>query len=85
MSDTETSQAALSRPDEPIRRLDCTCCGESFHGRQFHNQDTGHGMGPCCAERVLHHRPFGLDAMSLAEFERCYGVRGYHYDIPVQS
>lgn len=66
-----------------IRTLYCTCCGERFKGRQFHNQDTGHGMGPCCADRVLNHRPFGRDAMSLAEFERTYGVRGIHFDVEV--
>ena len=65
----------------PIRRLYCTCCGESFYGRQFHNQDIGHGMGPCCADHVLNHRPFGRESMGLAEFERTYGNRGVHFDI----
>lgn len=69
-------------PAVPVRRLYCCCCGGSFQGRQFHNQDTGHGMGECCAERVLNHKPFGHDAMTLAEFERCYGVRGYHFALP---
>ncbi len=64
-----------------IRRLYCTCCGESFQGRQFHNQDTSYGMGPCCATRVLNHRPFGHEPMSLEEFERTYGIRGYNFDI----
>ena len=67
----------------PVRRLTCTCCGESFQGRQFHNQDTGFGMGECCAERVLNHKPFGHDSMGIEEFERTYGVRGYHFDVHV--
>jgi predicted nucleic acid-binding Zn ribbon protein len=65
----------------PIRRLYCTCCGEVFQGRQFHNQDTGYGMGECCADRVLAHRPFGHEPMSPAEFDRTYGVRGVHFGI----
>ena len=70
---------------QAIRTLYCTCCGEQFQGRQFHNQDTGHGMGPCCADRVLEHRPFGHEAMSLAEFERTYGTRGIHFDVEVTA
>jgi len=30
---------------KPVRRLVCCCCGGSITGRQFHNQDTGHGLG----------------------------------------
>ena len=80
-TDTQIAQAVLARPDKPIRTLRCTCCSESFRGRQFHNQDTGFGMGPCCAARVLAHKPFGHEAMSLAEFEHTYGLRGYHFDV----
>ncbi len=68
-----------------IQTLYCTCCGERYKGRQFHNQDIGHGMGECCAERVLNHRPFGHEPMTLAEFERTYGVRGVHYGLTKES
>lgn len=77
MNDTNLSPVA-----SPVRRLTCTCCGESFQGRQFHNQDLGYGMGECCAERVLNHHPFGHESMGIVEFERSYGLRGYHFDIP---
>jgi len=76
---TTTTDDRLARASEPVRRLYCTCCGGVFQGRQFHNQDIGHGMGECCAERVLNHRPFGHDSMGVVEFERTYGVRGYHF------
>ena len=66
---------------QPIRTLSCCCCGERFQGRQFHNQDTGFGMGPCCADWVLNRRPFGHEQMTLEEFERTYGKRGLHFGI----
>lgn len=65
----------------PIRNLYCCCCGGSIRGRQFHNQDTGHGMGECCADRVLNHRPFGHEPMSLEEFQRTYGIAGVNYGV----
>lgn len=62
----------LSHPDltKPVRGLTCTCCGSAFKGRQFHNQDTGYGLGDCCVEYV---RP------RVDDVERTYGVAGVHY------
>ena len=50
-------------------------------GRQFHNPDTGYGLGDCCANFIRLHRPFGEDPMSADEIERTYGRKGYHYEI----
>ena len=75
----------MSETDKQVRTLYCTCCGEQFKGRQFHNQDTGYGMGPCCADWVMNRRPFGHDPMTLEEFERCYGKRGYNFDFCTMS
>lgn len=77
----EAAHIAFPPKPLPVQRLSCTCCGESFRGRQFHNQDTGYGMGPCCADWVLNRRPFGHDPVSLEEFERTYGKRGFHFAI----
>jgi hypothetical protein len=58
---------------KPRRRLACCCCGESFMGRQFANQDTGHGLGPCC-DSYVSSRGYSEDAI-----RRTYGVRGVHW------
>ena len=81
--------AALAKPavkrEEPIRRLTCTCCGESFKGRQFHNQDIGYGLGDCCLERIRTHRPFGHEPMTEDEIRRTYGIEGIHYNLPAEA
>lgn len=59
---------------KPIRRLYCTCCGAVIRGRQFHNQDTGHGMGACCID-------FASRNMSADDVRRTWGVRGVHFDL----
>jgi hypothetical protein len=83
VSEASDSQAAiLLIVFGPVRRLYCCCCGGNFQGRQFHNQDTGYGMGPCCADQVLKHRPFGQEPMSLEEFQRTYGIAGVNFDVP---
>lgn len=64
---------------QPIRTLYCACCGSQFKGRQFFNQDTGHGLCYACS--------FSIPARSVREpytvesFERCYGVRGVHHAV----
>lgn len=60
----------------PVRRLLCTCCGGVYQGRQFSNQDTGHGLGPCCVEYV---KP------RVEDLERTYGVDGVHYNVQTPS
>lgn len=59
---------------KPIRRLSCTCCGESYRGRQWWNQDCGHGLGDCCV-KYCHVDPEGGESS-------CYGVPGIHFLIP---
>lgn len=57
----------------PIRsNLKCCCCGGRYEGRQFHNQDTGWGLGDCCVEYVKPH---------VDDMERTYGVHGVHYKL----
>jgi hypothetical protein len=55
---------------KPIRWMSCTCCGECYQGRQWFNQDTGHGLGDCCIDRCQASRT-GTD--------KCYGTPGIHY------
>lgn len=56
-----------------VPRLKCCCCGERFEGRQFHDQDTGWGLGDCCVEIVKPH--------AGEELESTYGVPGVHYKL----
>lgn len=64
----------------PIRWMRCTCCGGSFKGRQFNNQDIGWGLGDCCVEYVkVHFTTLGED------FERTYGTEGIHFKIFEQN
>ncbi len=55
---------------KPVRGLICCCCGGRISGRQFHNQDTGYGLGDCCVEFV---KP------RTENMERTYGIEGVHY------
>jgi len=57
---------------KPVRFMLCCCCGGRIEGRQFHNQDTGFGLGDCCVELV---KP------RTDEFERTYGVPGVHFQL----
>lgn len=57
---------------QPIRSLSCCCCGGSTQGRQFHNQDTGYGLGACCVEHV---KP------RVEDMARTYGIEGVHYKL----
>lgn len=57
---------------KPVQRLVCTCCGGETEGRQFHNQDTGFGLGSCCVEFV---KP------RTEDMARTYGVEGVHYKL----
>jgi hypothetical protein len=73
MTQRHTQHADMT---SPVRRLLCCCCGSTFQGRQFHNQDTGHGLGDCCVEYV---------APRVEDMERTYGVSGVHYHIAADS
>lgn len=46
-----------AHPDtaKPIKTLRCCCCGGYSEGRQFHNQDTGYGLGACCVDEDRRH------------------------------
>ena len=57
---------------QPIRSLTCCCCGGSTQGRQFHNQDTGHGLGACCVPYVT---------PSVEDMARTYGIDGVHFNL----
>lgn len=59
--------------DKPIQTLKCCCCGGYTKGRQFHNQDTGFGLGFCCLQFVQ---------SRCEDVERTYGVLGIHYMDP---
>ena len=70
----DTTQAPARHPDadKPVRTLQCCCCGGYTKGRQFYNQDTGHGLGDCCVDFVT---------PRTEDMERTYGVPGVHYRI----
>lgn len=61
---------------KPVKWMACCCCGNYFYGRQWHNQDTGHGLGDCCVDYVKKrwHEHDG-------NFEKTYGIDGIHYNI----
>lgn len=67
---TQHQHADVTRP---VRTLLCCCCGSYTKGRQFHNQDTGFGLGTCCVDFVKARVP---------DMERTYGVEGVHYFAP---
>ena len=69
---TQTTTQAHPDLAKPIRTLRCTCCGQHTQGRQFHNQDTGFGLGDCCHDYV---KP------RVEDMERTYGIHGVHYKL----
>lgn len=69
------SQETEDLPNPKWRR--CCCCGSAAWGRQWPNQDTGFGLCRDCVD-------FCHRNMSDDEFERTYGKRGVHYDLPDQ-
>lgn len=54
-----------------VKWMECTCCGQSYRGRQWFNQDTGFGLGDCCVKYC------GVDP--AAGESSCYGVPGIHF------
>ncbi len=58
----------------PIKNLVCSCCGEYIRGRQWHNRDTGYGLGSCCVDYCRRNT-------SEAEFVQTYGVDGFHFNV----
>lgn len=60
--------------EQPIRHLQCACCGATTRGRQHWNRDTGFGLCERCADWILSRHP-------NTDMERTYGVRGFHYAI----
>lgn len=60
---------------ERVKWMTCTCCGESYQGRQWWNQDCGYGLGDCCVKYC------GADPTPGA-YSDCYGVSGIHFLIP---
>lgn len=77
----ETSAKAddyASERKKPIKWMECTCCGESYQGRQWYNQDAGYGLGDCCVKHC------GADSTPGTE-SSCYGVAGIHFLIPKEE
>lgn len=74
VADTADSGVLVFGAYDKPRRLRCCVCGSGHIGRQWNNQDTGHGLGACCIER-------GMRSNTVDEFERCYGLRGVHFDL----
>ena len=72
----DTTQKPARHPDadKPVRTLQCCCCGGYTKGRQFYNQDTGHGLGDCCVDFVT---------PRTEDMQRTYGVAGVHYRVGV--
>lgn len=62
----------------PIKWMSCTCCGESYQGRGWWNQEPGSGLGDCCVKFC------GASTTPGAESE-CYGVTGIHFLIPQEE
>lgn len=60
----------------PVKYMRCCCCSTAYSGRQFHNQDTGYGLGDCCVEYV---------AERTDDMERTYGRPGIHYNVSKPS
>ena len=57
---------------KPVRSLSCTCCGGYYRGRQWWNQDAGHGLGDCCVDYCHVDRTPGVETET-------YGVAGIHF------
>jgi hypothetical protein len=57
---------------QPIHDLYCCCCGGRHEGRQFHNQDIGHGLCESCVDYC---------SARVEDMARTYGIRGYHFDL----
>ena len=70
-----TEQSVEQERKRQHRWLTCTCCGEDFRGRQWWNQDTGYGLGDCCADYC------GVSREPRA-YSECYGITGVHFLIP---
>jgi len=62
---------------KPVKRMSCTCCGESYLGRQWWNQDCGYGLGDCCVETCRVDRNAGESDS--------YGVPEIHFLIPTTT
>lgn len=62
--------------DKSIKRLLCCCCGAAHYGRQFHNQDTGHGLCDSCVTWIQ-----GRNTYTPEEFKRTYGEPGINYQL----
>lgn len=72
-----TEEKCAAERSKPVRRMYCTCCGGMYHGRQWGNQDTGHGLGDCCVKYVRSR--YSDDGTQT--FEQCYGIEGINYNV----
>jgi len=60
---------------KPIKWMTCTCCGESYQGRDWWDQEPGYGLGDCCVQYCQANPTPGAES-------ECYGVAGIHFLIP---
>ena len=60
---------------QPIRTLECCCCGESTRGRQWWNRDTGYGVCTVCIGYI---RSLGETDKQIIQN---YGEQGIHWDV----
>lgn len=60
--------------EQPVKRLECCCCGNGTKGRQWHNRDRGFGLCVPCI-------PFVSRGQTPQEVEACYGRKGVHYGV----
>jgi hypothetical protein len=61
-----------------MKLLTCACCGGNAVGKQWFNRDKGYGLCRSCS----HNPKITKDANEL---ESCYGIRGVHFDIPIDK
>jgi len=58
-----------------VKDLTCTCCNGLARGRQWWNQDTGHGLCVSCVE-------FATNGQTPEWVKDTYGEKGVNYAIP---
>jgi hypothetical protein len=70
--------------NNPIRNLECCCCGEATRGRQWWNRDTGYGICSRCIAWLRTPKENGQPRESEEQIRDYYGIEGTHFNIEVQ-
>lgn len=63
---------------KPVLALYCSCCAGRCLCRQWHNQDTGHGICHRCATLLL---PRTRQPMIGDDMTRCHGYKGINWSL----